>query len=493
MSKWPIKRDGIEDILFEIDGLKVDFSIDRFEPYKEWEDGKWCDIWFEIDDGMQKETIGGEEMCAYEVVYIRDFIKDVLDGKDPGPEYNTIEPYYAVRKSTKEPYAIEWEIPRRYPTDEYYYGNGKRILVFRKNDLERLYTYLDKVIRKEMEKYMSLPLVNRELMEAIKDKNFDEKAVRVILAEVSNVDTLLSDECGYPTTYMNEAVLEENYRMIKLLFEYGANPNFVWEDSYYYVCPFRELTIGGIIGGIKTKEDEEYIEYELTIARLFLEQGADADLTVKGDTIMGIAIDRSIDCKDDGYAEKFYRLLKEFHPGILWRVILPEREYDEIVSLDELVQLFSGMVVGHHIEKVFYESIWSSKRWEVLHDKYEIDDNNHDADRALGPRVLLLFDNGVFDLKFGNGKFGKRIFSLSEVSKDLLGLLEDDAILKTPVWDQYYETKGPLADTIASAPVEAVSKGGDELPEVSFQIGKSTTITLFTNSADEFYFIVKTE
>ncbi len=96
-------------------------------------------------------------------------------------------------------------------------------------------------------------------------------------------------------------------------------------------------------------------------------------------------------------------------------------------------------------------------------------------------------------MKFGNGKFGKRIFSLSEVSKDLLGLLEDDAILKTPVWDQYYETKGPLADTIASAPVEAVSKGGDELPEVSFQIGKSTTITLFTNSADEFYFIVKTE
>lgn len=145
MRNWPIKRDGIEGVLFEIDGLIVDFSIDRFEPYEEWEDGKWCDIWFEIDDGVKKEIIGGEEeICAYEVVYIRDFIKDVLDGRDPGPEYNTIEPYYAVRKSAKEPFAIEWEIPRRNPTDEYYYDSEKRVLVFRKNDLERLYEYLEK-------------------------------------------------------------------------------------------------------------------------------------------------------------------------------------------------------------------------------------------------------------------------------------------------------------------------------------------------------------
>ena len=145
MSKWPIKRDGIESILFEIDGLKVDFSIDRFEPYEEWEDGKWCDIWFEIDDGVKKEIIGGEEICAYEAVDIRDFIMAVLDGKDPGPEFKTIEPYYTVRKSAKEPFAIEWEIPRRYPTDEYYYSDEERVLVFRKTDLEKLFEYLDKV------------------------------------------------------------------------------------------------------------------------------------------------------------------------------------------------------------------------------------------------------------------------------------------------------------------------------------------------------------
>ncbi len=147
--KWDVKREGIEGVTFEIDGLKIDFSIDRFEPYEEWEDGKWCDIWFEIDDGTEKEIIGGEEICAFEVVTIRDFIKDVLENKDPGYEFKTIEPYYIVRKSGKEPCAIEWVVPRRYPTDEYYYSNERRILVFRNNDLERLYEYINQIVGEE--------------------------------------------------------------------------------------------------------------------------------------------------------------------------------------------------------------------------------------------------------------------------------------------------------------------------------------------------------
>ncbi len=146
MSRWPTKREGIEGVIFEIDGLKIDFSIDRFEAYEEWEDGKWCDIWFEIDDGTEKEIIGGEEICAFEVVGIRDLIEDVLGNKDPGYEYETIEPYYIVRKSGKEPYAIEWVVPRRYPTDEYYYSNETRILTFRKNELERLYEYINQIV-----------------------------------------------------------------------------------------------------------------------------------------------------------------------------------------------------------------------------------------------------------------------------------------------------------------------------------------------------------
>ena len=141
------KREGIDGIDFEIDGLRINFSIDRFEPYEEGEDGKWCDIWFEIDDGKEKEIIGGEEICAFEVVEIRDFIMSVLDNKDPGYDFETIEPYYVVRKSDKEPYMMEWVVPCRYQTDKYYYSNERRILVFRKNDLERLYEYLDNVIK----------------------------------------------------------------------------------------------------------------------------------------------------------------------------------------------------------------------------------------------------------------------------------------------------------------------------------------------------------
>ena len=481
MSKWPEKREGIEGIVFEIDGLTVDFAIDRFEPFKEWEYAKWCDIWFEIDDGKEKEVIGGEEICADEVVYIRDFIKDVLDGKGSDNDFNTIEPYYTVRKSSEEPCAMEWTI--------HHYSDKERVLVFHRNELEKLYAYLDKVIMKNLGKRRKLPSANTELIEAVENENFDENKVREMLKELSDIDALVLMG-SYPTTYMNEAVSNRNLRMVKLLFEYGSDPNFLWEDSDYSVCPFSEMTMGGIIGGVKTEEDKEWVEKELAIARLFLEQGADAELTVEGESIMDIAIDRSIECEDDGYSVRFYRLLKEFHPGILWRVILPEREYEEIRNINELVQLFMDMAVGHRIERILYEMEWSSKRWSDLYYKYGIDDNNHDSDRTLGPRVLLLLDNGIIDLKYEHGRYQKRVFSLSEVSKDLLGLLGDDVFYHTPVWNMYYETKGPLASMIASSPIESVSKVGNALPEVSFRIGGNATLSLYKNSSDDFYFIV---
>ena len=153
-----------------------------------------------------------------------------------------------------------------------------------------------------------------ELLSAMKDTAFDEKKVRKLLEDLPEVDILFDDKYGDESTYMREAVDSNNLRMVNLLFEYGANPNFYKDfEDHYYTSPFADLLEGGFYGNNPTKEEKEAMETRLAIAQTFLEHGANPELQVEDNTLFHWA-ENNVENVEPvrEYSARFYELLRKY-------------------------------------------------------------------------------------------------------------------------------------------------------------------------------------
>ena len=110
-----------------------------------------------------------------------------------------------------------------------------------------------------------LMAVNAELLAMMSDRTFDETRARELLDTVPEIDGVFLGPHRSNTTYMDQAVAANNIRMVKLLFEYGADPNFHGDKGW--ICPFWDLQYRA--------DDEEDDKVRLSIVQTFLENGAD--------------------------------------------------------------------------------------------------------------------------------------------------------------------------------------------------------------------------
>lgn len=151
---------------------------------------------------------------------------------------------------------------------------------------------------------------NEELFSAMKDVDFDEKRIRKLLEELPDVDILFADKYGDETVYMREAVSNNNLRMVNLLFEYGANPNFYKDfEGIYHTCPLYDLLDRVYFG----EGQEDQMKTRLAIAQTFLEHGADLGLVVDDETVLHWAKSNAEDYDPaDEYSVMLYNLFKNY-------------------------------------------------------------------------------------------------------------------------------------------------------------------------------------
>ena len=151
---------------------------------------------------------------------------------------------------------------------------------------------------------------NAELMAMILDHEFDETRARKILDGIPDVDAPILGKHDWEETYLSMAVDEDNIRMARLLFEYGADPNATYPQR-----PFIDLQY--INGTIPDSNVDDWAEYQkaeekgmttrLEIVKLFLEQGADPMLLEDdGEPLLDFANFSNMD--DRG--EQFYHRMK---------------------------------------------------------------------------------------------------------------------------------------------------------------------------------------
>lgn len=114
------------------------------------------------------------------------------------------------------------------------------------------------------------------LLAMCKDISFDEKKAEELVRGI-DLNIPISDP-EYPkcnTTFLNEAVNYDNFRMAELFLRHGADPNFILykEKKYYEENIFWDLQYDD-------GEDDEANEQRLKLAQLMLEYGADPQINV---------------------------------------------------------------------------------------------------------------------------------------------------------------------------------------------------------------------
>lgn len=287
-----------------------------------------------LDVDLRKMTTEESELYSDEEQQEKDWFNAVFKFrrslKDEGYwsetyslEYSTIEKV-SFRSVTRE--YEKWisnnNLDFVNPTDETFdeititMCNGKSIVICPEDALSDGYTmFWSEEARKEVHG-MDLNLPDEELLTAMKDKNFDEVRIRKLLEELPNVDILFSDKYGDEDVYMREAVCNNNFRMVNLLFEYGANPNLYKDfEGLYYTCPFAELLDGGFYGETPTEEEKREMETRLSIAQVFLEHGANPELRVDDNILLDWAQSNAEDYEPAReYSIRLYELLKKYIP-----------------------------------------------------------------------------------------------------------------------------------------------------------------------------------
>ena len=149
-----------------------------------------------------------------------------------------------------------------------------------------------------------------EMIKLITTRPFDVERANMVLQGISDIDqTILVGEYGYETTLLGEAVDNNNFGAVQFLLEHGANPNYIGET---FDCPFSDLEFGYD----EDNPEEDHIRYR--IAKLFFEHGADPNLLLEGETIFDSV---TFSIYNDGgglswpYRVEFYKLLVIYGGG----------------------------------------------------------------------------------------------------------------------------------------------------------------------------------
>lgn len=119
------------------------------------------------------------------------------------------------------------------------------------------------------------PCGNEELLTMFEQSCFNKSRTEEILREIPDVDAPILDKDGYPTTYLYEAQRYNSLEGVRLLLEHGADPNG-YHPELISDCPLWDLQYGD--------EDADW-EIRFKIAKLFFEYGADPDFAIDGEKL----------------------------------------------------------------------------------------------------------------------------------------------------------------------------------------------------------------
>lgn len=149
-----------------------------------------------------------------------------------------------------------------------------------------------------------------EALKLVTTRSFDINRANVVIEGITDPDqTIVAGEFDYHSTLMREAVRCNNLEAVLFLLEHGSDPNYISEDCD---SPLFDLQYGPY----NEPPEEDEIRYK--IAKLFFEHGADPNLLVEGETIydqVTFDIFNEPDLLNWDYSIKFYKLLVLYGGG----------------------------------------------------------------------------------------------------------------------------------------------------------------------------------
>lgn len=150
-----------------------------------------------------------------------------------------------------------------------------------------------------------------ELLAMFKSKVFDCAVARRIIADIPDVNKPILDLNGYSTTYLYEAEENNNIEAVRFLLENGADPNLDIPDLING-CPLHDLHF-------LWEEMQEEEQQRLEIVRLFFEFGANPDILYEVETlydhVLWEVFNDSITPHDWEYIKMFFIFLVAYGGG----------------------------------------------------------------------------------------------------------------------------------------------------------------------------------
>ena len=152
---------------------------------------------------------------------------------------------------------------------------------------------------------------NAELLSMFNSKTFDRAIASSIIAGIPNLNQPILDLDNFESTYLFEAESNNNVEAVRFLLENGADPNINIPDVFHG-CPLGDLHFLWF-------EMADEMEQRLEIAKLFFEFGADPNLLYDGETlydhVLWEVFNDDITPHDWKYIKQFFLILVAYGGG----------------------------------------------------------------------------------------------------------------------------------------------------------------------------------